>query len=193
VERDAVVKAAEAAMLALIERGVFAIDDAGQVWRRGVLTRGGRIKSVAPRRAEELRPDGYCRVRAGVEGHEINVAAHRLVWLTRGGTIPSGCEVNHLNGVRSDNRPANLEVTTPGGNLQHSYSTLDRVRPAGERNGRHKLTSEQVRQIHLRLRGGEAKRSLARAYGVTPAMIRRIAAGDAWRDEYPAERVAVAR
>ena len=142
---------------------------------------------MTPNRAEQLKSDGYSQVRAQVSKQEIAIGAHRLVWLVLCGDIPDGREINHRNGCRSDNHPANLEVVTPGENLLHAYAVLGRHRAAGERNGRHKLTRQQVAELRERRQAGESKRSLARRYGISPPMVRRIIDGRAWRDEFPQE------
>ena len=96
------------------------------------------------------------------------------------GPIDEGLEPNHKNGNRGDNRPSNLELLTKGQNLAHSYRELDRPRPAGERNGRSKLTTQKVADIRALAASGEPKRSLALRFGIAPAMVRRIVAGTAW-------------
>ena len=50
---------------------------------------------------------GYVRIRFGNEYHR----AHRLVWLLAHG-IPVPDEIDHVNGVKSDNRPENLRKAT---------------------------------------------------------------------------------
>lgn len=49
--------------------------------------------------------------------------AHVLVWESVHGPVPDGFELNHINGVKDDNRIANLELVTRGGNLRHAYAT----------------------------------------------------------------------
>jgi hypothetical protein len=175
----------ERLMLAAVHQGIFRVDNDGTIWRIGARTRIGRIRPVEAKRAEELRPDGYSNVRLTIEGREIAIGAHRMVWLHLNGDIEEKLEINHRNGRRSDNHPSNLEPLTPGENLKHAYDQLGRFRPAGESNGRHKLTRELVQQIHDRYSAGESKRSLSRQFGVAPAMIRRILSDTAWRDEFP--------
>lgn len=37
---------------------------------------------------------------------------HRLIWVMMNGEIPAGLEIDHINGVRSDNRLKNLRMVT---------------------------------------------------------------------------------
>ena len=43
-------------------------------------------------------------------------AAHRLAWMHFHGEIPDGMQIDHINGVRDDNRIDNLRVVTPSQN-----------------------------------------------------------------------------
>lgn len=58
--------------------------------------------------------DGYLRIRIGKK----NYANHRLAWLWVHGELPAGY-IDHINGVRDDNRIANLRVVTRAANQQN--------------------------------------------------------------------------
>jgi hypothetical protein len=49
--------------------------------------------------------------------------AHRLVWESVNGPIPDGMQINHRNGIKTDNRLENLELATASENTQHAYDT----------------------------------------------------------------------
>ncbi|OQS42318.1 HNH endonuclease [Chromobacterium haemolyticum] len=51
---------------------------------------------------------------------------HRIVAMAFCDGFNEGLEVNHKNGIRSDNRSDNLEWVTPSENLKHSFEKLDR-------------------------------------------------------------------
>lgn len=178
---------ADEVIVTSFHKGVFDIDEDGRIWRMLAATRTGRLREVSRCRADGMRADGYRRVRFGA----YSMPAHRLVWVASNGAIPDGLEINHKNGLRGDNRLDNLELVTPGENLQHAYTQLGRWRAQGEHNGRAKLSAEEVGSIRAALANGTAKRVLARQYGVTPLIIRKIARGELWssRDEYPDTKV----
>lgn len=84
------------------ETGVF-------TWRRTV-NRG----ALAGQEAKYVRPDGYVEI--AVAGRSYR--AHRLAWAFVHGDWPDGL-LDHLNGLRHDNRIANLRLTTRALNLQN--------------------------------------------------------------------------
>lgn len=74
-------------------------------------TRGGQL---AGSKVGTLRKDGYLSTR--VDGVEL--LCHRLAWLLHHGVEPDD-EVDHRNGVRSDNRIKNLRDSDRDGNNQN--------------------------------------------------------------------------
>lgn len=75
---------------------------------------------------------GYLQAQFGAK----HWMCHRLVWESVHGPIPEGMQVNHINGIKDDNRIANLEIVTPSENLRHAYR-LGLARADGVNNGRH--------------------------------------------------------
>lgn len=66
---------------------------------------------------------------------KVYVMAHRLIWERVNGPIPEGMQINHINGIKHDNRIANLELVTPSENLRHAYA-LGLTSAKGDKNGR---------------------------------------------------------
>ena len=62
-----------------------------------------------------LDTHGYVAVSDG--GHTYR--AHRMIWQHVHGPIPAGMEINHKNGIKTDNRIENLELTTRGHHNSH--------------------------------------------------------------------------
>lgn len=68
-------------------------------------------------------PNGYLRVFLGRGKCHL---VHRLVAQAFCEGYAEHLDVNHKNGVRSDNRASNLEWVTRSGNILHSYNELGR-------------------------------------------------------------------
>lgn len=75
-----------------------------------------RIKACA--RAGSLRKDGYLEV----EFRGVRVRVHRLVWFYVFGEWPQH-DIDHINGVRDDNRICNLRDVTRSVNIQNQRAS----------------------------------------------------------------------
>jgi hypothetical protein len=118
-------------------------------------------------------------------GEKQHIPAHRLVALAFIGQPPSGNhEVAHLNGSRVCNDFRILRWATRKEN-DHDTITHGTVR-AGERNGRAKITEDDVRIIReeyfaiKRSRGGRRLSELDERYGLNRGQIIAIAKRQAW-------------
>ncbi len=146
------------------ETGKFTVDNSGAVWR-------GRV------RAEKQLPTGYMMVRVMVSGVRLCTCAHRLVWHALRGPIPVGYVINHLNGVKNDNRPRNLECVPQSINHVHAHAE-GLVDQRGEKNPAAKISDADVARIRLRYaEGGITQSTLAVQYGVTFQAISKIVRG----------------
>lgn len=66
-----------------------------------------------------------CKHRQGYVYMEINSkhqAAHRLAWVYVYGVIPDGVTIDHINGVRDDNRIENLRLATKAQQMQNKQT-----------------------------------------------------------------------
>lgn len=142
-----------------------------------------RRHNIHPLTILRMRPDkdGYLLVRLSrdgsqEDGRECRVA--RLIAMTFHGEIPDDFQVNHVNGVRSDDRPENLEIVTCQENIRHAIDTLGaRV---GERNGCAKMTDAKVLELRERAAKNETYASLSQAFGVSAVEASNIAKGKTW-------------
>jgi len=105
---------------------------------------------------------------------------HQLVMLAFVGPRPEGLQINHKNGIKTDNRLANLEYCTATQNLQHALDTGLRRNLFGENHNMAKLTEAQVLEIKAKLAAGEKQKSIAAEYHVSNATICLIANGKNW-------------
>jgi hypothetical protein len=104
----------------------------------------GRIKG---QQAGTRNPDGYRKI--SVYGERLK--EHQLVFLYFNGYIPK--EIDHINGVRDDNRIENLRSVTRSQNIMNSSGRSDSklgVKGVGLKDGlyRARITLDG-KQIHL--------------------------------------------
>jgi len=156
------IKNTERLFIPLVEQGILEIDDQGNIWN---CRKGKR------RLATKLNNHGYLIVSETIGGKHVSTGAHRLVYQHFHGLVPDGQDVNHENGVKTDNKPENLGAITRTENLRHAHTT-GLTHFSGYR-----LTEAQVREIKQRRAAGETLVALAKSFGVTHPAIWHIVHG----------------
>lgn len=84
-------------------RSILKIDEenGGLIWR--VNRHKARLGAVA---GSHNRRSGYRDICINYK----NYLVHRIVWIIANGPIPDGMQIDHINGIRSDNRLSNLRL-----------------------------------------------------------------------------------
>lgn len=127
------------------------------------------------------RKEKYGKGYANVNIRGKHYSVHRLValaWIPN----PEGKEqVNHLNGIRDDNRVENLQWCTNEENRAHAAKFLDRNVRKGSDVTTSKLTEDDVKEIRALISDGKMyQKDIAKKYGVAPSTITWIKNGGAW-------------
>ena len=155
-------KKAELLLTAEIARQHFSYDP-----QTGVVKRLPKGKAMTSKDC-----DGYIVIKH--KGYPF--IAHRLAWLLHYGEWPK-LSINHINGVKDDNRIANLEDVSLSENVRHAHAT-GLVRNLGTGNGRARLTEADALAIRF---GPGAAKALAKKYGMCASYIAAIRGGRAWK------------
>lgn len=128
----------------------------------------------------EVNNYGYKRVGLYKNGIYYNKTVHRLVIEAFYG--PSKLQVNHKNGIKSDNRLENLEYCTQKQNNKHAWDTGLSKHMYGENARYVKLTQKEVDEIKLLLKEGRLyQREIAKLYRVSRGTICAIKCNKTWR------------
>ena len=160
--------------------GSYEMDLFGSLRRvgRGLGVQSGRIKK--PTR----HPCGYVVYSLSLGDQSRSFLAHRLMAETWIGPIPDGYEVNHKNGIKTDNRLENLEIVTRVENQRHAVRTgLRTSRPAAKIDAR---TVAKIRAAYVPRVAGY--RTVAAKLGLSSSIVRGVIAGRTWRDHGPQEK-----
>lgn len=125
---------------------------------------------------------GYPRVHLSKNGVRKQESVHRLVALHFIPNPENKKEVNHKNGIKTDNRIENLEWVTHSENAIHAFSTgLNFIQNTkGSKNGQAKLNEDKVKEIILLL-PHKRNKDIAAHFGVVETVISHIRSNKSWR------------
>lgn len=121
---------------------------------------------------------GYRTVGLCKNGVSKSTGVHRLVakaFIPNPNNYP---QVNHIDGVPSNNRADNLEWVTAQQNIKHAFVKL------GVISGKTKLKPADIVDIRKRHAAGEKQTAIARDYGVTKNTIWRVVHNYIWLPEF---------
>ena len=156
----------------------YEVSDQGRVrsYWKGTGRGGGMFISQEPQRLlKQFIVFGYPKVNI----RQKQFFVHRLVLKSFIGSCPPGMEARHKDGIRTNVCLSNLQWGTRSDNYhdRHAHGTDNN----GARNGKAKLTDEDIRDIRLTYASGAAyQKELAKEYGVCQTQISKIVRQVQW-------------
>ena len=114
------------------------------------ISNNGRVWSKRRNRTLKLRThkQGYKRIGLTKDGKVKCFLVHRLVaFAFIPNKDPSKNQINHINGIKDDNRVENLEWCDGCHNVRHSYDKGLNVPKLGENSNYHVYTEEQIVEV----------------------------------------------
>lgn len=116
-----------------------------------------------------MESNGYLQVKLNIPSQKAFLA-HRIVAQAFVPNPDNKSFVNHINGIKHDNRADNLEWVTKSENAIHSFK-IGLQCNKGEKHPSHKLTNTQVKRIR---KSKKSSRILADQYSVSKTTIKDI-------------------
>jgi hypothetical protein len=132
-------------------------------------------KQIAPWKTKS----GYLEVSIKHGDKRTKALVHRLVGLAFVPGYEEHLSINHINGIKTDNRPENLEWVTLAENTKHQWRT-GLVDLRGDNHPNKKLNGKQVVYIRRLLRQGIPAHQLAVIAGVSSSTIALIQKNQRW-------------
>lgn len=166
------------------ECGFYMVSSCGKVKSasRVIIRSNGRHHTT---RERILKPamdsNGYNRVAFNVVSKLTTFKVHRLVASAFCLKQAGKNEVNHINGIKTDNRCENLEWVNRSENMLHAFSN-NLCRPVvGENNASAKITEMIAITIKTMIMSGLKLSKIARDYKVSIHIVKDISRGRTWK------------
>lgn len=150
------------------------------------VTRDGRIWSKPRQRTKggwlklQLDKTGYQYILLRKKRKVKKYLVHRIVGQAFVLNLKNKPCINHLNGIKTDNRAENLEWVTHQENADHAV--LNNLTNPAEKNGSSKLTWKQVKEIRAKhISKGIVKRKPWDKYGISNPQYYNILNYKSWK------------
>ncbi len=156
----------------------YAITSSGELWSCRDL--GGMGITAEWHKMKPQMAKGYVRAQIMRAGKQERLLCHRLVWEAWMGPIPTGMQINHRNGIKTDNRLENLEVVTPQENTAHAMRHGLRIAHRGERAAASKLSESDARRVFKLRQERKTQAEIAATIGTTRSNVSAILRGTSW-------------
>ena len=161
----------------------YYVDTEGRVWTN----KSGEMKERKPKKTKK----GYLQIGLWKNNKQKTAKVHRLVAMTFLDNPENYEQVNHKNGIKTDNRLENLEWCSPSQNIEHALT--EHLFSKGSKHYKSVFTEQDVLDIIKRLEKGERQIDIAREYKVSRSAIWGIKYKINWKHLNPKnERFALA-
>lgn len=140
----------------------------------------GRVRTHKKNRRSEflsnkrLNADGYVHVALRKDGKAKEFRVNRLVaFHFIGEPKDKNMTVNHINGIKTDDRVENLEWSTLKQQMRHAYDN-NLKKPIRGMRAVDEKTKEQIKQLYQKGKHGRSAKALGERFGISATTVERI-------------------
>lgn len=167
--------------------GIYQISNNGEVksLERKTFNNGTKTENIIKEKIlkKPLDKDGYIIYCLFKNNKRFSLKAHRLVAIEFIDNPQNKPQVNHKNGIKTDNSVDNLEWVTAKENSVHATQLGLNYQLGGELHHMSKLTAKQINEIFdFYLNKNITQKEIARIYNVSQTQINRILNKKRWKD-----------
>lgn len=141
----------------------------------------GRVKSLKFNRERILKfnpCNDYKTVALTKKSNQKRFYTHRLIAIAFIPNPDNKPDINHINGIRYDNRIENLEWITHKGNINHAIEIGLKISLKGEKHGLSKLKEKDVLEIR---NSNLSQKELSKIYKVSFSTVNDIINRKYWK------------
>lgn len=151
---------------------VIGLEKNYEISKCGIIRRVNKTKSFSYPKGT-INKKGYLMVSIYLDGYK-QVLLHRLVAKNFIPNPENKPQINHINGIKTDNRIENLEWCTCKENIQHAVKNNLISDRSGEKNNISKLKNSDIPKIRSLIKLGETNVKIGLLYGVDASTISKI-------------------
>lgn len=129
----------------------------------------------------KVEKSGYITHTLTKDGVRKTVKVHRLVATAFIPNPENKPQVNHINGIKSDNHVQNLEWATTFENRQHAYDIGLQKPTSGIKNGMCTHTEDEIKFILKMYASGMRQIDIVNEHGFKKELVNIVVNGKAWK------------